>query len=444
MRTTEEKVTPIVQGRNHVPSLWLVYSGDDVVDPPRLYHPARGATPIGREVPKGIALTNDPRASRHHATLHTGVIGTLLVVDERSRNGTSVNGARIEQAQLTDGDLLTIGDSHFIVRAMPVSLSDGHVPALRGVSPAMCGLRAAIHRVGPTSATVLILGESGCGKELVASALHAIGRPGGPLVALNCSAIPETLAESHLFGHVAGAFTGAVARPGLIRSAHGGTLFLDEVGELPLPIQPKLLRVLQDRMVLPVGATSSIPCDVRIVAATNRDLRTAVVNGGFRGDLYARLAEHPLEVEPLRRRKEDILLLLLHAMGASRPRFAPSLIQALLLHEYPFNVRDILAIASQLRIQGAGAEVLELHHVEAFFRARERTTAPQGGSAPPPAAIEDNAKAQEPPPDRTRLEELLQLHHGVVADVAREVGRSRKQVYRWIEQFGIDVSQFRR
>lgn len=456
MKTTEDKVIPVAPRISAALALWLVYSGDEIVDPPKLFRPAHGATPIGREVPRGIALPRDPRASRHHATLHTGVAGTLLVVDERSRNGTLVNAQRVAEAYLADGDLLTIGDSSFVVRTMPPVLSDGDIPSLRGVSPAMASLRAALCRVGPTNATVLLLGESGTGKELAASALHALGRPEGPFVPVNCGAIPETLAESYLFGHLAGAFTGAVARPGLIRSAHGGTLFLDEVGELPLAIQPKLLRVLQDRMVVPVGATSSVPCDVRIVAATNRDLQSEVAEGRFRGDLYARLAEHPLEIMPLRRRKEDVLMLLCVAMGAPRPRLSPSLVDALLLHDYPFNVRDILALASQLRIQGAGAQVLEMHHAQAWFRTRERAPAarftPPGGFAKPaatgfstlpPSSAAPADKVQEGPPDRERLLELLKEHRGVVAEIARVMGRSRKQVYRWLEQAGIDVDAFR-
>jgi len=218
------------------------------------------------------------------------------------------------------------------------------------------------------------------------------------------------------------------------------------------------LRVLQDRLVLPVGATNSVPCDVRIVAATNRDLQAAVAEGTFRGDLYARLSEHPLEIAPLRCRKEDVLLILLGAMGEPRPRFSAPLIEALLLHDYPFNVRDVLALASQLRIQGAGAEMLDVPHAEVWFRTRQRVPATRGaagkggptelvlgfGTVPPAAVLPGSVeKTHEPPPNRERLLELVTEHRGVVANIARAMNRSRKQVYRWLTQAGIDIDAFR-
>ena len=461
MSTTQQKAPPVRLARPTLPVLRLVYSGDHVVLPAARITAGRGATPVGREAKGGVALPDDPRASRHHATLHAGVTGTLRVVDEKSRNGTFVNGKRVEQHVLQDGDLLGIGDSYFVVRHEPQGLADAEVASLLGDAPSMQALRSAIHKVAQVDATVLVLAESGCGKELVAQAIHDIARPGKPLVAVNCSAIPESLAESQLFGHLAGAFSGAVARPGLFRAAEGGTLFLDEVGELPQAIQPKFLRVLQDRMVLPVGGTTPVACDVRIVAATNRDLRGAVDEQRFRGDLYARLAQHTLAIAPVRERREDILLLLMNALGEPQPRLAPSLAEALLLYDYPFNVREIQSIAAQLRLHGAGVDVLGLELVEEALSRRGAVQAPTsggpsgpvGGTAAPrgggatAASAEDEAdgaaEEREPPPDRARLEALLREHKGVVADVARAMGRSRKQVYRWVVQQGLDVAKFR-
>lgn len=460
MSTTQQKAPPVRPARTTLPVLRLVYSGDHVVLPAARIAPGRGATPVGREVKGGIALPDDPRASRHHATLHAGVLGTLRVVDEKSRNGTFVNGKRVEQHALQDGDLLGIGDSYFVVRYEPAGLADAEVASLLGDAPSMQALRSAIHRVAQVDATVLVLAESGCGKELVARAIHDLARPGKPLVAVNCSAIPESLAESQLFGHLAGAFSGAVARPGLFRAAEGGTLFLDEVGELPQAIQPKFLRVLQDRMVLPVGGTTPVACDVRIVAATNRDLRGAVDEQRFRGDLYARLAQHTLAIAPVRERREDVLLLLMHALGEPRPRLSPALAEALLLHDYPFNVREIQSLAAQLRLHGAGMDILGLELVEEALSRRgpvaaSPPAAPAGvpGGAPSPRGVatapaaedepEGASEEREPPPDRTRLEALLREHKGVVADVARAMGRSRKQVYRWVVQQGLDVAKFR-
>jgi DNA-binding NtrC family response regulator len=479
MSTTEAKAPVIQRGLMIVPRLRLVYSGDDALIPPPTFTPARGATPIGREATSGIPLPRDGRASRLHATLHTGVLGGLRIVDERSRNGTHVNGHRVEQAALQDGDVISIGDSCLVVRAEPPDLADAPVPSLLGTSPALRALRSAIHRVGPTRATVLLLAETGCGKEVVARALHEASRPQGPFVALNCSAIPESLAESQLFGHVAGAFSGAVARPGLFRAADGGTLFLDEVGDLPQAVQPKLLRVLQDRMVLPVGASSPIACDVRILAATNRDLEADIAAHRFRGDLFARLAELPLAIAPLRERREDILHLLFHALGAPRPKITFALAEALLLHGWPFNVRELIALATQLRIRSNGADLLDVDLAVDRLKpvpasgaspaspgpsgasgaslaspalpasSASSTAAASRGDVPvdPRRAGEDDERRdedeKEPPPNRAQLEELLRAHRGVVADVARAMRRSRKQVYRWITHHGLDAQRFR-
>ena len=292
----------------------------------------------GGEVATGIVLPTDRKASRHHATLHASPTGAVRVVDEQSRNGTWVNGERVADKVLADGDVVTIGDSLIVVRDEPTDAGDAEIAALIGHGLAMRTVRAAIARVAPTTATALVLAETGCGKELAARAIHDRSRAAGPFVAVNCAAIPDSLAESQLFGQLAGAFTGAVARPGLVRAADGGTLFLDEIGELSPAIQPKLLRFLQDRAVLPVGATASVACDVRVVAATNRDLRADVDRGSFRADLYARLAELPLRIPPLRERREDILALLRHALGASPPRLTPALAEAIVLHRFPFNV----------------------------------------------------------------------------------------------------------
>ena len=475
MSTTEEKAPVIRRGLLIVPRLRLVYSGDDALIPPPTFTPARGATPIGREATGGIPLPRDGRASRLHATLHTGVLGGLRIVDEKSRNGTHVNGHRVEQAALQDGDVVSIGDSCLVVRAEPADLGDAPVPSLLGTSPALRALRSAVHRMGPTRATVLLLAETGCGKEVVARALHEAGRPQGPFVAVNCSAIPESLAESQLFGHVAGAFSGAVARPGLFRAADGGTLFLDEVGDLPQAVQPKLLRVLQDRMVLPVGASSPIVCDVRILAATNRDLEADIAAHHFRGDLFARLSELPLSIAPLRDRREDILHLLFHALGAPRPKITFALAEALLLHSWPFNVRELIALATQLRIRSDGADLLDVELAVDRLKpvpapgasgisdasgtspaspplpaspALSVVAAPRGDVPLDPQKAGDDEERRdedekEPPPNRAQLEELLRTHRGVVADVARAMRRSRKQVYRWITHHGLDAQRFR-
>jgi DNA-binding NtrC family response regulator len=433
-------------------TLCLVYSGEDVLMPPEVYTPGREAMPIGRLVEGGISLPHDGRVSRVHATVHRGPTGTLRIVDEGSRNGTLVNGRRAAEARLEDGDVIGIGDSYLVVRAVPPGLGEARVPTMIGVSPAIRAARAELVQAAPSSATVLLLAESGCGKEVAANALHQLSRRGGPFVPVNCSAVPEGLAESHFFGRVAGAFTGATAGPGVFREAHGGTLFLDEVGELPQCIQPKLLRVLEDRAVVPVGATKPVPVDVRIVAATNRDLVAGIADQRFRGDLYARLSQYEVRLRPLRERREDVLLLLLHALhklGERAWRLTPSLAEALLLHAWPFNVREVFAIAKQLDIRSAGEALLDLPLVadRIGLGAAPDRPAPRPASAPPvPEAAEEDGDEDDhsgPPPDRAGLEALLEAHHGVISDVARVVRRSRKQVYRWIRHYGIDLNRYR-
>ncbi|MCM2332878.1 MAG: sigma 54-interacting transcriptional regulator, partial [Anaeromyxobacteraceae bacterium] len=200
-------------------------------------------------------------------------------------------------------------------------------------------------RIAASDATVLLTGETGTGKEVFARHIHEhSGRRGRALVPVNCGAIPETLLESELFGHVRGAFTGAVAsRRGRIAAADGGTLFLDEIGELPLSLQVKLLRVLQERSYEPVGATESVPADFRLVAATNKDLAAEVAAGRFRRDLYYRLLVCPIEVPPLRARNGDATRLFQHfwsARGERRP-LDPTVLEALSAHDWPGNVREL-------------------------------------------------------------------------------------------------------
>lgn len=230
--------------------------------------------------------------------------------------------------------------------ADPAAPLDGIIAA----SASMLAVRRAVMKVAPTGATVLLLGESGTGKERVARALHALSpRAGKPLIALNCAAIPESLLESELFGHERGAFTGAVRdRIGQVERAAGGTLFLDEIGDMPLPVQAKLLRFLQDRVIERVGSRRPIPVDVRIVAATHRDLDTAIARGAFRLDLYHRLSEVSVTLPPLRERDSDAVLLATYFLEDARRRnglrsasFAPDAVSAIESYAWPGNVREL-------------------------------------------------------------------------------------------------------
>jgi len=237
-------------------------------------------------------------------------------------------------------------------RALPGMAQAGNNKPLIvcGSDSPLVALVRTCERIAQSDATVLLTGETGTGKEVFARAIHDKSpRAGRPLVPVNCGAIPETLIESELFGHVRGAFTGAVAdRPGLFRQAHQGTIFLDEIGELPLAMQVRLLRVLQDRQLVPVGGSNAFAVDVRVVAATNRDLERLVADGRFREDLYYRLNVIRIETPPLRARPEDIPLLLVHLLrtcserhGKTVERVSPRTLRTLCSYAYPGNIREL-------------------------------------------------------------------------------------------------------
>jgi DNA-binding NtrC family response regulator len=436
-----------------LPSLRALYSKEEgiLIQPARILDP--GTIRLGRGVPvREICLANDGQASREHAAISVQPGQPPRVRDLCSSNGTFVNGAQLgkdREVPLRDGDLLRVGSTLLLFRLEPDALhgaADEPVKGLLGQSPAMRQLRRELRLVGPSLATVLLLGESGTGKEVTAQALHALSGVKGPMVAVNCAAIPESLAESQLFGHVAGAFTGAKEQPGYFRAAHGGTLFLDEVGELPSVLQPKLLRALEEGTVTPVGSVTPLLCRIRLIAATNRDLGaggpTPAVRP-LRGDLFARLAEIVLKLPPLRERREDILLILREVLGPSAPPLSPKLAEALLLHPWPFNVRELGKVATELRVRGSGQSVLGLDLVAERLRsippAEPRPEAPE-----PQAADESQAARAVPLPDRAGMEALLRQHQGKVSAVAQALQRSRTQTYRLLEQLQLDPENYRR
>ncbi len=397
---------------------------------------SRSALTLGRVAEAGAWQVPDGRVSRKHAEIVSEKDETW--VRDLSTNGTFVNGERVGERVLADGDVIRVGDSLIVFRHEPADARDARIESLVGHAPSMRALRADIALAAPSETSVLVLGESGTGKELVARALHDRADRSGPFVAINCSAIPESLAESHLFGHAAGSFTGAKAEhPGVLQRAHGGTLFLDEIGEMPLSLQPKLLRAIEERSVIPVGGTRAIPARARIVAATHRDLDQRVAAGTFRGDLFARLAGLVMHTPPLRARREDVLPLL-RVFLRDGPPLAPDLAEALLVHPFPFNVRELSKLAEELALRGAGAERLELEMIESRLALPGRDD-----DAPPPPRASASASAPPAPrdaPTRDELEALLATHGRNVSALARATGRSRRQVRRYLEQHGIDVA----
>jgi DNA-binding NtrC family response regulator len=299
-------------------------------------------------------VLTDPTVSRVH--LHLRVErDSIRVLDAGSRNGTSIDGTEIRDAYARPDSLIVLGGSTLRLRMLadvvelPLSARDSF-GRLVGRSIAMRRVFSVLERVALSDSTVLIEGETGTGKELAASGLHeASPRAHGPLVVFDCSAAAPSLIESALFGHVRGAFTGAVGdRAGVFEEAHGGTLFLDEVGELPVELQPKLLRVLEAREVRRLGARGTHRVDVRVLAATNRSLAREVDRGRFREDLYYRLAVISVQLPPLRERPEDIPLLVRHferELSARLPSpSAPlpdSVVESFGAQAWPGNVREL-------------------------------------------------------------------------------------------------------
>ena len=306
---------------------------------------------------------SDEAVSRYHLELRATERG-FLVRDLGSTNGTRVGELKLLEAVVTGPVLLELGQTRLQVSTsvsevveIPLS-SRGSFGGLLGQSRQIRQVFAILERVAPTRSTVLLEGESGTGKEVAAHAVHrASGRGDGPFVVVDCGAIPASLIESELFGHEKGAFTGAdPARTGALEQADGGTLFLDEVGELPLELQPRLLRFLESQEVKPVGSSSHRPrvVDVRVVAATNRNLSVEVDEGRFRQDLYYRLSVVQVELPPLRERPEDVLLLARHFAEALQkdPRevISSDVAGLLLAYSWPGNVRELRNVIERVAL----------------------------------------------------------------------------------------------
>ncbi len=330
--------------------------------------------------------------------------------------------------------------------------ADEFAPPIVGVSEAMASVRRFVEQVGPTDATVAIYGETGTGKEVVARRLHlASPRAPGPFVALNAACVPRELFESELFGHKKGSFTGAVAdRRGLFREADGGTLFIDELAELPLESQAKLLRALETRQVRGVGDASEVPIDVRIIAATNRDLWSEVNAGRFREDLYFRLSVVPLVLPPLRDRPEDLAPLadhLLRRMAGPRRRLDEEAERALRAHDWPGNVRELLNVLRRASLFAKGEAIpapLVRQMLAASVFAHARPTTPR--SEPPPAwTRRPREPASEPESGSLRLADVERQHiqrvlddlEGNITKAAAALGIDRRTLQRKLRSYGI-------
>jgi transcriptional regulator with GAF, ATPase, and Fis domain len=348
-----------------------VLSGDAVGSTVKVPGTAGDVLRIGKSSDNDLVLP-DGTVSRHHLELVRTERG-LLARDRGSRNGTWIGGARIQEALVEPGTLLVAGDVHLIVRVdiegaiVPPSASTRFELAL-GKSVGMRRLFGLLERVSPSDASVLFLGETGTGKDVLARSVHAASaRADGPFEVVDCSAFVANLVESELFGHERGAFTGAVsAHAGAFERASGGTIFLDEIGELPLELQPKLLRVLESRQIRRVGGQRMIDVDVRIVAATTRDLAKEVRAGTFRQDLYFRLAVVTAHVPPLRERTEDIAVIAEHMLAGFGDGLTvdPAALGQLRSHPWPGNVRELRNVLERAAVLGKASGTRTLRHFD--------------------------------------------------------------------------------
>lgn len=387
----------------------------------------------------------DPSVSRRHAEVRVREDG-LQVVDLGSANGTWHAGARLKEAVLPPGSHLRLGDTELILelgteeRTGLAPREDG-LGDLVGGSPPMRELFGLLRAVAASPVSVLLLGESGTGKEGAARTLHRLsGRPGSFEVFDAGSTDPE-LIRSDLFGHTRGAFTGAVnSREGAFRRAHRGTLFLDEIGELPKDLQSHLLRVIETREVAPVGGDRRQPVDVRLVAATHRDLEAEAGDGRFRLDLYHRLSVVPVRMPALRERLEDLPMLVEHfrdSLGLAC-RFSSGALERMAAHSWPGNVRELRNLVERCGVLAAGREVTEADLGPSLGRGTGIRTGQAadaaGGPGPGPGAADPSGRGLADL-ERSAIETALARHGGNRERAARELGISPATLYRRLKSY---------
>jgi len=394
-----------------------------------------------------LRVAGDPSMSRVHAAISFDKgMKQYVVEDQGSSNGTFVHGQRTERAHLQPRDVIRVGETVMLLMEGPPSRLDPQQATrtgMVGMSTALAAVLEQVERVGPTDLHVLLQGDSGVGKELVARYIHTCSKLEGPFVALNCATLRPELAASELFGHRKGAFSGADRdHEGMFVAAAGGTLFLDEIGELQPDIQAQLLRAIEAREVRPVGAARPQPVSVRLVAATNVDLRGAIEDGAFRADLYARLAQWVIPIPPLRQRREDVVLLAWHFLRQFAPdreyELTADAVEALCLYDWPLNVRELASVLRRITIeqpQGGCIESTALpQHVLVGLQGRDATVS---------ISIAPPLPRPEGTPSKAELEHLLAHFGGHVTDIARHLGRHRVQVHRWLKRCGLRAADYR-
>ncbi len=449
------------------PMLFRLLHADDLAQPSASHRLqrcsevlfGRGAEACAELVASSLRIAlEDPYASTRHARLFRE--GARWVLEDLgSTNGTLVDGERLAPHQprlLADGALVEVGHTFFLLRLAASGASEAAPsidgPASATLSPEWQLELRRVEQLAPTAQEIFIRGESGAGKEVLARFIHQRSGRTGPFLGVNCGALAEHLLEDELFGHVRGAFSGAFQdRAGLFRAAHGGTLLLDEIGDMPQVLQVRLLRVLDDHRVRPLGSERELEVDVRVIAATHRDLDALVVQGKFRQDLQARLGLLPVRVPALRERREDLGLLiraLLVQPGKSEGlRFELDALRLLLLYSWPLNIRELArtlqAAATLARAEGRSPATIALQHLPASLRSPAPPSPPAGTPAPGPRRWKPPRQKLSAADEelRARLLALLKEHAGNVTAVSRALSKGRTQVQRWIARFEIDVVQ---
>jgi len=386
---------------------------------------------IGRDGENHVVVSDDFASSRH-TRIERKPTGFLLR-DLRSRNGTFVNGARIYEALLNDGDRIRVGQTELQFSSQRADLQSTEMSSK---NPAWAAQLARLPNIAQSQFPVLLTGPSGTGKDVLAQGIHRLStRKDGPFVSVNCSALSESLVESELFGHIKGSFTGATDnRKGAFEAARGGTLFLDEIGDLPLTLQPKLLRALENSQIRPVGSDRSTETDVRIIAATHHDLKKLVFEERFRADLFFRLHVVQLQTPALKDRKEDFEDLLYHFARTMRVRFSFGAIQYLKSHDWPGNIRELKNTVARAK---------------AFWGTEEITEAVAAQLLDHMPGADETSTPKSFKPSRSVIKEIelemiksrLIANRGNQRKTAVDLGMPKSTLHDRIKTYGIDVEK---